>query len=506
MYLFRQKNPLTWIAVLYSLTPLVAGGESVRMRERVPPHDHLHGDTAYTDFYDYIVSEFNSLEELLPFIASYLLVAAVVIRIGYWLATYREFLLSVLAAWAMWFMHALFFRGSISLESMAERFIAVQMASSNVLFAAKDLCIAWFDLVLPFYSDLSYTTKALWDTLDTTTKVLIVLAVFFVYGLFKVYIKAREHRHTLKRVAYQASFAIVAPAVWYGSQYVLVGRMLPVTVGLMISIVPAFYSLRSFHASGGQRQRSEERGLWLSYWSCWPMVNYISAVVMHDVSAPSELQRLLLVLLVWLQFWEGSRLFPDLIMKGALYVGLPVWNVATANLPQWVRNPSAFFFQHFSRLSSAYEFAKGNKFLSGGGILVVAYLFWSFVSTMSGLLTVLIWWAASLKTTEVISKKKVDDYKGQLAFWILALGYTQLMMVPVVRYFAAIWEPIFLSVAQSMGESILTYLLKFVLGLYHGVVAPTARARSPVPAPTTTADASAEDEASTPPSTTHVEE
>lgn len=62
-------------------------------------------------------------------------------------------------------------------------------------------------------------------------------------------------------------------------------------------------------------------------------------------------------------------------------------------------------------------------------------------------------------------------------------------MIPFVRYFAAIWEPIFLSVAQSMGESILTYLLKFVLGMYRGIVGPGARARSPVPAPTTTTTA-----------------
>lgn len=38
--------------------------------------------------------------------------------------------------------------------------------------------------------------------------------------LCQVYMKAREHKQTLKRVAYQASFAIVAPAVWYGSQVI----------------------------------------------------------------------------------------------------------------------------------------------------------------------------------------------------------------------------------------------------------------------------------------------
>lgn len=70
-----------------------------------PRHDHLHGDNAHTDFYDYIISEFNSLDELLPYLASYLLIVAVVVRIGYWLATYREFLLSVSAAWALWFMY-----------------------------------------------------------------------------------------------------------------------------------------------------------------------------------------------------------------------------------------------------------------------------------------------------------------------------------------------------------------------------------------------------------------
>lgn len=103
-----------------------------------------------------------------------------------------------------------------------ERFLAVHAASMAVLFALKNFGIAWFELLMPFYSDLSYATKALWDTFDNTTKVLVVLAGLFFYGLFKVFLKARENKHTLKRVAFQASFVAVAPAIWFGSQYILV--------------------------------------------------------------------------------------------------------------------------------------------------------------------------------------------------------------------------------------------------------------------------------------------
>lgn len=65
-------------------------------------HDHPH-DT-HTEFYDQIMEHFESFEVLLPTLASYLLMGVVMLRVGYWLATYREFLLTVVAAWALWWV------------------------------------------------------------------------------------------------------------------------------------------------------------------------------------------------------------------------------------------------------------------------------------------------------------------------------------------------------------------------------------------------------------------
>ena len=47
---------------------------------------------------------------------------------------------------------------------------------------------------------------------------------------------------------------------------------------------------------------------WLSYWACWPLLELMNTlvVVRYTPSAP-ELPRIAVVLLVWLQAWQGSK-------------------------------------------------------------------------------------------------------------------------------------------------------------------------------------------------------
>merc|ERR1719265_323177 len=65
---------------------------------------------------------------------------------------------------------------------------------------------------------------------------------------------------------------------------------------------------------------AERRKMWLSYWACWPVLKASElgigwlpwlipgySSILGDLQV-SDLQRAMLVLVTWLQFWQGSRL------------------------------------------------------------------------------------------------------------------------------------------------------------------------------------------------------
>jgi hypothetical protein len=118
----------------------------------------------------------------------------------------------------------------------------------------------------------------------------------------------------------------------------------------------------------------------------------------------SEVQRALLVLLVWLQIWDGSRHIPELVWRIAVDVGLPLWTVATTNLPRWVQNPTAALWENFSTLSRMYNYCKDNKFAAIGMALMLALIASRVLGAFSTVFTLMIWWGASLKTTKAVHK------------------------------------------------------------------------------------------------------
>eukprot|EP00040_Diaphanoeca_grandis_P030802 m.182858 g.182858 ORF g.182858 m.182858 type:complete len:548 (+) comp32136_c2_seq1:159-1802(+) len=415
-----------------------------------------------------------SLEEWGSLLASYGLIAIIAIRIGHLLSQHLTYFIAVLTAWLLWLGSALFYTGSISWDDMTERGFAVQAASQAFVLSLKDFLVAWVQLLIPFWSDLSIWVKRLWDSLDTTSKLVALGVGLFTWGIFQVYLKAKKHANTLKDVGFQASFALVAPVVWYGSDLVFTALpvgALPFTVRAMLSAVPAVQSIFAFRLLKSSKAAEKAKGtkranLWLSYWACWPTVNFVGGLILAYTTEVFRMQRVLLVLLIWLQFWQGSKHVPDLVMRFATHVGFPVWSVLTASLPSWIQNPTMFLYRHMSSVSAAVSYIRTNKMMSlifGIAFLLVLS---TIITTISGVLTTIIWWGASLKTTEVVVKEKRDDYAGQISFWVLALLSEALVTIPVVGMFVAMWQPLFLSIALTMGETIfgllVTVLFSFV--------------------------------------------
>jgi len=92
------------------------------------------------------------------------------------------------------------------------------------------------------------------------------------------------------------------------------------------------------------------------------------------------------------------------------------------------------------------------------------------LGVFSDLMTFLIWWGASLKTTKVIHKYSngalphrgsTEDYRPLLAFWFLGVAYESVLQLPIplVGSLLAIWYPVYLALTLSMGDTILDTLI-----------------------------------------------
>lgn len=430
-------------------------------------------------------------EDVGALVASYGLIAFVLVQLVYRLYIYKAFMISVLAAWVLWLGSAIVLTGSISIDSMVDRGNAVQDASRGLLIGIKIFLVAWFELLMPFWSDLSFALKAIWDSLETTTKIIIVFGVLFIWGLVKAFLKARaavasgadklkRNADMLKSLGYQASFLLVGPAIWYTSDAVFSRTpvwVLPLAVRAMLSLGPVLQSVRAFQHCRKEpmtRAAKETGNLWLSYWACWPSVNFIGLFILSYAGDVFRMQIVLLVLLVWLQFWQGSKHIPDLVMKLYTYLGVPLWSVATANLPAWVQSPASFVYNNLSSITAAHAYASNNKLAAVLMGLFGLGLISTLIATVSGVLTLVVWWGASLRTTEVAAKKREHEYAAQLSFWVLALSSEAMTAVPVVGMFVGMWQPLVLMIAMMFGETVLARTIAIV-GRLIGDRAPAAK-------------------------------
>eukprot|EP00035_Acanthoeca_spectabilis_P025862 m.460188 g.460188 ORF g.460188 m.460188 type:complete len:497 (+) comp21962_c0_seq1:208-1698(+) len=458
-------------------------------------------------------------EETLATVVSAVMMGLLALRVAYWIATYRSLFIGVATAWVLWLGHALLFREGTTMDDVVARGVAVRLAAKSLVLALEKFMVASTNLVLPFWSDLAVVAYATWTVLDNRTKGWVVLVVAVGYSLVAAYRKAvklkDKHGGTVKALLFQASFLIAAPALWFGSLYLLPGSLLPLVVSGLLSVAPAAYSCVAFASSGagtvrglfhmGKRPQSQvelEMGRCLSYWSCWPTVKFVADLVAStSYGEVSEVQRGLLVLLVWLQVWDGSKHIPDLVWRMAVDVGLPIWKMSTTNLPQWVQNPTAFLWENFGTVSRVYNYVKENKAMAVAAGIGAALLVSRILGVFSSLFTMLIWWGASLKTTKKVHKyahhrpphhDSTDEYRPMLAFWLLGILYDCVLLLPIPLFatLLSLWEPVFLAVSLSMGDTVLDTLLTMAAPFIALIPDPMAKGkpgRGGTPRPTSTA-------------------
>lgn len=255
-------------------------------------------------------------------VLSVMMMGIAAVRLVWWIATYRWLLIGVLTAWSLWLVHAVVFAStqvSDTLDDIIRRAESVHESSTTLVLATQRFLLAWFNLLLPFWSDLLTAAVVAWQVLDPRIKWGVAVVAAVAYSLVTAYRRARQlqqkHGKTVRALLFQASFLVIAPALWFGAPYALPKQLLPLTVGALLSPLPAVYSCVAFAAAGAgvvkEVFRTGPRTKWdaevlmgrcLSYWACWPSVRFAADMIAKtSFGGGTEVQRALLVLLVWLQ-------------------------------------------------------------------------------------------------------------------------------------------------------------------------------------------------------------
>jgi hypothetical protein len=110
------------------------------------------------------------------------------------------------------------------MDDVVARGYAVHTASKTLVVALENFTLAVTNLVLPFWSDMIVVVYATWTVLDLRVKGGIALLVVVVYSLIAAYRRAialkQKHGGAVRAMAFQASFLIAAPMLWFGAPYV----------------------------------------------------------------------------------------------------------------------------------------------------------------------------------------------------------------------------------------------------------------------------------------------
>ena len=144
----------------------------------------------------------------------------------------------------------------------------------------------------------------------------------FGWGLSRAYASVRRRHDRLRRMLFHASFAAAAPAVWLAADTAGPGAT-AAALALLVTPVPTVRSAIIFHRRGTGKAAVPEAERWLSYWACWPTVRWVHYIFSAQTENTGTLHRVLLIAILWLQFWSGSQHFTAFASAIWAYIGKP---------------------------------------------------------------------------------------------------------------------------------------------------------------------------------------
>ncbi|CAE6973072.1 unnamed protein product [Symbiodinium sp. CCMP2592] len=230
--------------------------------------------------------------------------------------------------------------------------------------------------------------------------------------------------------------------------------------------------------------------LWLSYWASWPLLQLLEQglpalleLQVLGVKQVQELQsqskRVLIVYVLWLLVWKGSRAQLAVlrftlgrcrlleILPGLLGVhGLQILSMLRGGTEGMPVPSTANMFLAFQSI-----FRRGWRMLAAATAALAllaasVVLFYRLVSVTNRALTALIWVFAAMDTADTLAADAGEILLARkLAFWAVAMLWSALVQLPFVGVGLRLFTPVVFALLMVASETILRRVVQPLLEL-----------------------------------------
>eukprot|EP00468_Gymnochlora_sp_CCMP2014_P014760 CAMPEP_0167770726 /NCGR_PEP_ID=MMETSP0110_2-20121227/18097_1 /TAXON_ID=629695 /ORGANISM="Gymnochlora sp., Strain CCMP2014" /LENGTH=559 /DNA_ID=CAMNT_0007659971 /DNA_START=24 /DNA_END=1702 /DNA_ORIENTATION=- len=383
--------------------------------------------------------------------------------------------------WFIWLAIAFVREGESIIVTVIMRADSAIESTKTFVQQGGSMLGAWGRLLAPFLADLWDFLQKMLAQLSLEQKLMGVFALFVIYVCYWTYIAVRKRKDAIMYGLFHISFVVVGPVVLY-----LFNVMPPAfsqkSSSVILTVFPTVMSLDAIrHVSNrynGAFAQWRSRDIWLSYWSCLPV---LSAILWFLVNYVEDLQvrRLGIAILITAVLWFGSevKLFFYLIWK-VLNFGPPVFSIITSIAPG-IKTflstiQSQLTFSNYASISQSLKVLWENKRVTipiGCALLFIIFVVGSRIyATLASFFTGLFTFFVAVQSAQAVRNKESGKYGMLLSFWVLTQLQQVLYYLPIVGTVMGFFQPMFLTIFMLMGEEVLKFSIKFIDDQYTIIV------------------------------------
>jgi len=209
-----------------------------------------------------------------------------------------------------------------------------------------------------------------------------------------------------------------------------------------------------------------ERLKWqLSYWSIWPVFALTSSLLDEFINDDSNMKQsaygVFLAVIVWAQFWHGSRISPWIFAMSNILLGGCTEKLSVVSTA--VSNKAKSYAGNYAgkvMLSGGSSGGRKGKIVMGLlAVVIVGTVVLKALYIVSVVLTYAIILGAAFDSASIVWWERSELYPARLAFWVLAIALTWLCKLPLVGSLLEAWTPAVLLAALVVGPTMLEWTL-----------------------------------------------